>query len=79
MTAEQIDTDQMSLRELRKMLDDAALSGAPPEATFSLSRLTNRGSLLASWSLPSGSQTGVQLFRVCPCGHADCPDLEEKH
>jgi hypothetical protein len=73
------DPDQMTLRELRVLIDEAQLSGAPPEATFSLSTLANRGQMLVSWEEPrgSGKHTGVHLFRKCPCGHADCPDRME--
>lgn len=68
-----IDLDQMTLSELRQLLDKAETFGAPPEAVFQPSMLT-RGTFLVSWALPGGEPTAVDIRRACPCGHADCPD-----
>lgn len=69
------DIDQMSLSELRRLVDEAEAYGAPGHATFSLTAL-NRGALMLSWDEPSGSgiSTGLHLVRRCTCAHADCSD-----
>lgn len=74
MTIESIGTDQMTLKELRRLVAEA--DGVPDEATFSLDRLANRLTLLASWKEPNGKFTGIEIRRSCPCGHEDCPDRE---
>lgn len=63
--ANEADPNQMTLKELRYLLDKAVSFGAPPEGTFSLDRLANRGTLLVSWEHPrgSGKMTGVDIRR----------------
>lgn len=71
------DLDQMSFKELRRLVAEAEKGGVPDTATFSLRQL-NRGALLLMWDEPpgSGKMTGLNVHRKCPCGHTDCPDRD---
>lgn len=71
-------TDEMSVKELRRLVAEIDAYGVPDTATFGLNLLTRRGVLLASWEEPAGSgtMTGLHLRRKCDCGHPECPDRD---
>lgn len=71
------DFDQMTFKELRRIVAEAERYEVPDAATFSVERL-NRGALLLTWEEPpfSGKKIGLELARRCTCGQAECPDRD---